>query len=272
LNLGRVLELRGDRAGAEKMVQEAIKVGGEEAAQRSQFSDRVLGSFFTVEGMPTEALFEAHMEGATQGAAPTLSFWGRVGGVLPLDTMPLLVGGGGALFVVLSLLGLLAKAAQGCPSCGQPMIPGGEGLQGEVRGRCRTCHLCFEEKVGIEYHARIKHEERVARFGVARRVVLWAGNVLVPGLGSAWRGAAPGVWLMLVACLGASLLLVRDWPLRDPWRLGPLWNDGHAFCGAALLLTAFVLSLTLAWLTPGGSAQGQSKPSKARPTPAPKEA
>jgi len=274
LNMSRVLELRGDRAGAEKLVQEAIKVGGEAAAQRSQFADRVLGSYFTVEEMPTEPLFEAHMEGATQGAAPTLSFWGRVGGVLPLDTMPLLVGGGGALFVVLSLLGLLAKAAQACPSCGQPMVPGGEGLQGEVRGKCRACHLCFEEKVGIEYHARIKHEERVLRFGAAKKVVLWAGNALVPGLGSAWRGASAGVWLMLVACLGAALLLVRDWPLRDPWRLGPLWNDGHAFCGAALLGVAFVLSLTQAWLTPSGAPQaGASKgPAKGRPAPAAKEA
>jgi hypothetical protein len=245
LNLSRALDLSGDEAGGRAALQRDGALGGDAAAERSE-SERVLADFFHVASLPTGGLFEAHLRGATRSSAPTLSFWRRVGGSLPLETTPSLAGGVAAALMALFLVGRRVGAARACPSCGQPMHPDAEGPSGEVRGVCRTCHQCFHERVAsLDYHTRVKHEVTVDAFQTRGRWTLRVLNALLPGVGSSLNGGGAGLWLFLAASLGVALLLTHQWPLRDPWRLTPLWLDGVVLLGVALWLVAFLAS---AWL------------------------
>jgi tetratricopeptide (TPR) repeat protein len=209
LNLSRALDLSGDEAGGRAALQRAIALGGDAAAERSE-SERVLADFFHVASLPTGGLFEAHLRGATRRQKDSVG------------------------------------AARACPSCGQPMHPDAEGPSGEVRGVCRTCHQCFHERVAsLDYHTRVKHEVTVDAFQTRGRWTLRVLNALLPGVGSSLNGGGAGLWLFLAASLGVALLLTHQWPLRDPWRLTPLWLDGVVLLGVALWLVAFLAS---AWL------------------------
>lgn len=251
MNLSRTLDLSGDEAGSRAALQRAISLGGDEAAARSE-SERVLAEFFHIEPLPTGGLFQAHLLGSTRSSAPTLSFWQRVGGSLPLETTPSLAGGVAAALMALFLVGRAAGAARACPSCGQPMHPDSEGPHGEVRGVCRTCHQCFHERVAsLDYHTRVKHEARVDSFHSQQRWTLRVLNVLLPGVGSSVNGRGAGLWLFLMMALGAALLLTHQWPLRDPWRLSPLWMDGLLSLGALLWLVALAISGAVVWMARG---------------------
>jgi tetratricopeptide (TPR) repeat protein len=254
LNRARALELGDDAAGSQQALQEAIALGGEDAAAASQRADRVVSYYFYIDYLPMEPLFDAHLEEATRASAPTLSFWRRVGGSLPLETTPSLGGGLAAALVVLLLVGRAAGASRRCPSCGEAMHAGGEGPQGEVWGVCRSCHRCFHERSAqVDYQTRVLQETRVERFAARRRWALRVLNALTPGLGTAYQGGAVGLWLFGAAALGGALVWVHQWPVRDPWRLTRLWVDGQRGLGGLLLVGALLVSALLIYL--GGRAQ-----------------
>lgn len=246
LNLFRVLELKEQDEAAAQVMTKAIKLGGAAAADRSQINERVVSLWFLMSPVSTEPLFKLHMASAMEadGGEGNI-YWRRIGGDLPLGSMPLLAGGALAILWALTLIGRLAGASSHCPRCGQQMNPHMEGLRGQEGEVCRGCATHFGGGQ-MSYQERVEHEAALTRFQSRRMAVFWLGNLL-PGLGSSLVGTSLGLLPVLFVSLSVSLLLTGD-PLPDPWRSAALWTDGRLVIGTSLLLLALAITLTLMWL------------------------
>lgn len=263
LNIARVLEIKGDTAGAEKARQEAIRIGSDAAAERSTESRRVVSLFFKTMSLPTGPLFDAHIAQSRLTPAPSLSFWRRIGGRLSLEQMPTLAMGAGGIFVVLIVLGLFLGAARRCPQCGGNMVAREDSEVAVVDGICKLCSDCYEGGGSVPYHTRVRHDARVDRYGLVSKWTFRVGNAVGFGLGSTIRGSYAGVWVGALTLFGLSILATTPPALRDPWRLIELYDDGLAAVGVILIALAMIASALL--LVMGNperrkQARGKSKP------------
>ncbi len=250
INLARVAEMSGDNARVEALVQQAIKLGQDEAAQRATVEDRTIGVWFHFEELPMEPLFEAHLASVKPDDGLAAAHWARLGGDLPLDSMPLLAGGALSVLFITSLIGRVAGAARHCPRCGGSMGEGRSDLTARDGETCTGCTRCFEGRGSISYTERVSHEGKTERFG---RVSLWSwrvGNVVLPGLGAVLCGSAWGLMPLLLVSLGVGGLWMGQEILGDAWRSLTLWADGSVLISGALLALAAVVALALLWLGP----------------------
>lgn len=246
LNLSRVQDLQGSTDTAQATLKQAVQLGGERAAKYSQMEERYVSTYFHLEPLPVEGLFEAHLGRATkQKGAVRPAVWRRVAGNVPLDSMPLMAGSALSLMMILLVLGRAANASARCPRCRGHMVKNGRGPHGEVQGQCRTCAECARGGPSMDYHSRVKHERAIDRRAAARVWGFRLGNLTFPGLGAAITGQGGGVWLFLMTCLGAAFLVLGEGPMPDTWRLQTLWNNGTGIFGAGTIALAFVLSLAM---------------------------
>ncbi len=250
-NLFRVMELSGDGTKAERALKKAIELGSDEAARRSQSPDRVVSSWFYMAPLSAAPLFDLHMERALSGAddedSPAQAYWSRIGGDLPLESMPLMAGGALAALWALSLLGRVAGASEHCPRCGGQMNPNHDGLTGQEGDTCRACHHYFGGGQ-MSYNERVQHEATLNWHETWRKVAFWAGNLLLPGAGSALCGTAVGLIGVVLVGSAAALLLTGGEPLPEAWKVLELWTDGREVVGGLMLIVAFLLSMALLWL------------------------
>ncbi len=200
LNLARLHELEGRDADAQTEVQQAILLGGGDAAERSVEAERTVNLWFELMPASPQALAGIWEQRRFDGEGGAAAWRGALGG-LPLGSMEQVAGGAAAALVLLTLAGIALKAARRCRRCGQEMFERAEGpraARGEV---CQTCATCFGGG-NLTYHERVAHEEIAQRWVTQARWTLRLGNLLTPGLGAALRGSALGLVGVLLVAFG----------------------------------------------------------------------
>ncbi len=246
INQSRLRELQGDWEGGRTFMQRAVQIGGNEAVPYSSASERVVSLWFSIESLPAEPLYQAHLA-QTREPQVLLTLWRRGAGELPLSSVTYWALG--ALMGLLISIGVsrIGRTARRCPSCKQHMYIASDGPHGEMNGACRTCYNCFGGGK-VDYHTQVRQEAIVER---NQQINTWAfriGNLLFPGLGSALRGSMSGIFVVLIGSLGWGLLLADFAPLPNAWNVGALAADGHLVIGGVLWMVALIVSLTLLYL------------------------
>ena len=250
-NLFRLHEDGQRTAEAQASLDRAIALGGPEIARRSQVTDRSLNLWYVVLDVPTGPLATVHDQLPRSGAWMA-GRWSVGAGEIPMESAGMVGVGSMVGFLLFLILGVALRASRRCPRCGQEMQRGRPGPREDVKGVCHTCRTCFAGGK-MTYQQKVEHEDRAVSYEVRCRWVFRIGNVLVPGLGSALRGYAAGLWAVVLLAMGVAWLLTSGAWVPSSWEVTTWWFDGLSVVGWGLVLIGTVLGWIAFWLGDPGA-------------------
>lgn len=262
-NMMRAYQMKNDGGAASAALDEAMSISSQAVTTHLGLDRRDVNSYLLVEPLPTRLFWERHVRSEPEHVSVISPVWSALSGPnLPLDRAPLL-GGIGALLVLLSLpLYLKGKASSPCPKCGLARDPRDAPKTGNHR-YCLPCYHTFVSGASLEYDARV-HNERVLgrreRFQDIMRRLL---SVIMPGTGHSEAGHGLIGFVVSLSTLFGAMILLRPMGLwRPPYEL--FSDNWAAQKSIAWILISIGLMVALAAVARGVAPTTVSTPSDKR--------